>query len=305
MSLEEQIVFQDIGRTESQQDWLKSSATIQVVSKPQRKDGAPGAGLSHPALANRRSAVGKYEANCLQALPGKSALTIFSDFSRVHAGPPGLGKDHCWQRWNSNPRPPRDWSLNPAPYTSRPRYPGRPLFVGPFLSFHPPEIEAMPAAELLRETRRVRPSKALCSAIAATRVFQKASFVLAIIHKNVFNQIFQWVTLAVFIPLDYLLLFTIVLFKFFFLFWSTSVMIVNYWCPCFNRVPLLERSRGWDRLPVLKKQGKLKWLSLDEQAGFLKGFAVLRSVSIILNYSLLFAIILFKYIFLNISLQWL
>ena len=28
-----------------------------------------------------------------------------------------------WQRWDSNPRLRRDWSLNPAPWTARPRYP--------------------------------------------------------------------------------------------------------------------------------------------------------------------------------------
>ncbi len=42
-----------------------------------------------------------------------------------------------------------------------------------FLSFHPPEIEATLAAEILHKNHRVRPRKALCSAMAATRVFQK------------------------------------------------------------------------------------------------------------------------------------
>ena len=28
-----------------------------------------------------------------------------------------------WQRWDSNPRPRRDWCLKPAPKTTRPRYP--------------------------------------------------------------------------------------------------------------------------------------------------------------------------------------
>ena len=27
-----------------------------------------------------------------------------------------------WQRWDSNPRPRRDWCLKPAPWTARPRY---------------------------------------------------------------------------------------------------------------------------------------------------------------------------------------
>lgn len=42
-----------------------------------------------------------------------------------------------------------------------------------FLPFHPPEIEAMLAAEILHKNRRVRPRKTLCSAMAATRVFQE------------------------------------------------------------------------------------------------------------------------------------
>ena len=30
--------------------------------------------------------------------------------------------EYFWQRWDSNPRPRRDWCLKPAPWTARPRY---------------------------------------------------------------------------------------------------------------------------------------------------------------------------------------
>lgn len=36
-----------------------------------------------------------------------------------------------WQRWDLNPRPRRDWSLNPAPWTARPRYLSEGQFLGP------------------------------------------------------------------------------------------------------------------------------------------------------------------------------
>ncbi len=162
-----------IWKNRSTQNWLKSSATEpQIVSKPHRKDVAPGAGLSYPALARRHSSVGEDKASCMTRTflsrpgcwQGKHTLTIFSDSSRVHAGPPGVGfellehepflpfytteieakpgvellmwnlsnaakessllghviqqslpKSFPCQRWDSNPRPRRDWSLNPAP----------------------------------------------------------------------------------------------------------------------------------------------------------------------------------------------
>ncbi len=72
-----------------------------------------------------------------------------------------------WQQWDSNPAPEETGALIQH---LRPLGPLPPFF---FLSFHPPEIEATLAAEILHKNHRVRPRKALCSAMAATRVFQK------------------------------------------------------------------------------------------------------------------------------------
>ncbi len=113
-----------IWKNRSTQNWLKLSATEpQAVNKSHRKDVAPGAGLSYPALARRTLICGRgqgilYNSHFLSrpgCWQGKHTLTIFSDSSRVHAGPPSLGSNHSWQQWNSNPRLHRDWSLNPAP----------------------------------------------------------------------------------------------------------------------------------------------------------------------------------------------
>ncbi len=59
---------------------------------------APGAGLSYPALARRHSSVGEDKASCMTriSLAGLAAgreniLSQYSDSSRVHAGPPGVG----------------------------------------------------------------------------------------------------------------------------------------------------------------------------------------------------------------------
>ncbi len=49
-----------IWKNRSTQNWLKLSATEpQAVNKSHRKDVAPGAGLSYPALARRHSSVGE------------------------------------------------------------------------------------------------------------------------------------------------------------------------------------------------------------------------------------------------------
>ncbi len=90
-----------IWKNRSTQNWLKSSATEpQIVSKPHRKDVAPGAGLSYSALARRHSSVGEDKASCmtrislagLACLAGKTySHNIFRLISSTPQGLPGWG----------------------------------------------------------------------------------------------------------------------------------------------------------------------------------------------------------------------
>ncbi len=142
-----------IWKNRSTQNWLKSSATEpQIVSKPHRKDVAPGAGLSYPALARRHSSVGEDKASCMTRISlgrpgcwqGKHTLTIFSDSSRVHAGPPGVGFE----------------LLEHEPFSALLHYRNR---------------GKARVWNFLCETCLTRPRKALCLAMSSSKVFQKGS----------------------------------------------------------------------------------------------------------------------------------
>ncbi|KAF4106804.1 hypothetical protein G5714_012794 [Onychostoma macrolepis] len=90
-------------------------------------------------------------------LPGKLPLFCPSTLQKLRLP---------WQRWDSNPRLEETGALIQR-LRPPPRYPVN----YPFLPFHPAEI----AVAILRKAHRVRPRIALCSAIAATRVFQKVA----------------------------------------------------------------------------------------------------------------------------------
>ncbi len=119
-----------IWKNRSTQNWLKLSATEpQAVNKSHRKDVAPGAGLSYPALARRHSSVGEDKASCMtrislaglaagetRRMQPRKALCLAMAATRV------LEKSCPWQRWNLNPSPQRDLSFNATPNTAWPRY---------------------------------------------------------------------------------------------------------------------------------------------------------------------------------------
>ncbi len=78
-----------IWKNRSTQNWLKLSATEpQAVNKSHRKDVAPGAGLSYPALARRHSSVGEDKASCMTriSLAGLAAgrENILSQYFQTH-----------------------------------------------------------------------------------------------------------------------------------------------------------------------------------------------------------------------------
>ncbi len=157
MSLEEQI---NTGLTQS-------SATIQVVSKPQRKDGSPGAGLSHPALANRRSAVESTRHIVCKHCQGKVLSQYFQTFSSYTQGLPALVKTTAGSV-GFEPTPPERLEPKSSALDHSATLPR-------FFFF------ALPPSGNRGNTGRgdssQKPSsaarKALCSAMAATRVFQE------------------------------------------------------------------------------------------------------------------------------------